>query len=248
MSAPIRRKARWASWSTSRPPTSAFRIFWCSSTSSRRPSDHSCRPRGDVKVHEGRPGRNRARLRAAFGAISSSRIRRCRSTRASASPRRSIFSRRSRRGNGPASAILALGYAGWAPGQLENGNPGQRLAALPGRSRTDFRRPEQQIRTGDAQARHRARHAVERSRTRVAIFLSPEFGLILRSIAKQCVSKDRPPSSFEMRTSCAPQDEGGSKLLRQFHAVGREHARRRIGRRSGWPKAKRCADIPQPIG
>src|SRR6476646_3156414 len=24
------------------------------------------------------------------------------------------------RGNGPASAILALGYAGWAPGQLEN--------------------------------------------------------------------------------------------------------------------------------
>ncbi|MFZ3357818.1 MAG: YqgE/AlgH family protein, partial [Xanthobacteraceae bacterium] len=24
------------------------------------------------------------------------------------------------RGDGPASAILALGYAGWAPGQLEN--------------------------------------------------------------------------------------------------------------------------------
>src|SRR6201987_1774812 len=24
------------------------------------------------------------------------------------------------RGNGPASAVLALGYAGWAPGQLEN--------------------------------------------------------------------------------------------------------------------------------
>src|SRR6185437_6947934 len=24
------------------------------------------------------------------------------------------------RGNGPASAILALGYAGWAPGQLEH--------------------------------------------------------------------------------------------------------------------------------
>ena len=39
--------------------------------------------------------------------------------RASASPRRSISSRRSRAATGRPSAILALGYAGWAPGQLE---------------------------------------------------------------------------------------------------------------------------------
>ena len=38
------------------------------------------------------------------------------------------------RGDGPESAILALGYAGWAPGQLETRNPGERLAALHRRS------------------------------------------------------------------------------------------------------------------
>jgi putative transcriptional regulator len=41
-------------------------------------------------------------------------------TKALASRRHSIFSRRSRADLGPRSAILALGYAGWAPGQLEN--------------------------------------------------------------------------------------------------------------------------------
>ncbi len=38
------------------------------------------------------------------------------------------------RGNGPDSAILALGYAGWAPGQLEKRDPAERLAALRRRS------------------------------------------------------------------------------------------------------------------
>jgi SAM-dependent methyltransferase len=38
--------------------------------------------------------------------------------------------------------------------------------------------------------------------------LSP-IGLILRSIAKQCVSKDGAALSFEMRPAAAPQDEGG---------------------------------------
>ena len=51
------------------------------------------------------------------------------------------------RGNGPASAILALGYAGWAPGQLEQRNPAERLAALRRRSGTDLRhRYRRQIR------------------------------------------------------------------------------------------------------
>ena len=43
------------------------------------------------------------------------------------------------RGNGPASAILALGYAGWAPGQLEAGNSAEWLAALRRRSGADLR-------------------------------------------------------------------------------------------------------------
>ena len=34
-------------------------------------------------------------------------------------------------------------------------------------------------------------------------------GLMVRSIAKQCVSNHRPPSSFETPASRAPQDEGG---------------------------------------
>ena len=34
------------------------------------------------------------------------------------------------RGDGPASAILALGYAGWAPGPARKRNPGKWLAAL----------------------------------------------------------------------------------------------------------------------
>ena len=42
-------------------------------------------------------------------------------------------------GNGPQSAILALGYAGWAPGQLENEIQAERLAALRRRSGIDLR-------------------------------------------------------------------------------------------------------------
>ena len=62
------------------------------------------------------------------------------------------------RGNGPESAILALGYAGWAPGQLEQRNPAERLAALRRRSGIDLRhRYRRQIRKGAAQDRHRPR-------------------------------------------------------------------------------------------
>ena len=72
------------------------------------------------------------------------------------------------RGDGPASAILALGYAGWAPGQLETeiqGNGWLHCAADLGLDlRNRYRR---QVRAGAEENRHRSRHAVERSRARV---------------------------------------------------------------------------------
>ena len=46
-------------------------------------------------------------------------MRRCRSTTASASPRPSTSCKAIARAAVPQHAILALGYAGWAPGQLE---------------------------------------------------------------------------------------------------------------------------------
>ncbi len=42
-------------------------------------------------------------------------------------------------GEGPDRAVLALGYAGWDAGQLENENSAQRLAALPGERRDPLR-------------------------------------------------------------------------------------------------------------
>ena len=72
------------------------------------------------------------------------------------------------RGNGPASAILALGYAGWAPGQLEQEiqqNGWLHCAADPELIfGTGYRR---QIRKGPAQDRHRSGHVVERGRPRL---------------------------------------------------------------------------------
>ena len=74
------------------------------------------------------------------------------------------------RGDGPASAILALGYAGWAPGQLETeiqGNGWLHCAADPELifgadigSKYD---------NGAEEDRHRSRHAVERSRARLRL-------------------------------------------------------------------------------
>ncbi len=72
------------------------------------------------------------------------------------------------RGNGPESAILALGYAGWAPGQLENEIQQNGWLHCAGRPGTDLRhRHRRQIRKGAAQDRHRPRHAVERIRARL---------------------------------------------------------------------------------
>ena len=74
------------------------------------------------------------------------------------------------RGDGPDSAILALGYAGWAPGQLENeiqGNGWLHCAADAGITvRHRYRR---QIRESAEKNRHRSRHAVERSRARLSV-------------------------------------------------------------------------------
>ena len=53
------------------------------------------------------------------------------------------------RGNGPASAILALGYAGWAPGQLENRDPPNGWLHCRTGSRTDLRpRHQDEIQPG----------------------------------------------------------------------------------------------------
>ena len=40
------------------------------------------------------------------------------------------------RARGRAQALLALGYAGWGPGQLEGGDPGERLADRAGATPT----------------------------------------------------------------------------------------------------------------
>ena len=74
------------------------------------------------------------------------------------------------RGAGPDSAVLALGYAGWAPGQLETEIQDNGWLHCAGRSGTDLRhRHRQQIRPGAAQDRHRSRHAVERGRPRLDV-------------------------------------------------------------------------------
>ena len=72
------------------------------------------------------------------------------------------------RGDGPVSAILALGYAGWAPGQLENEIQGNGWLHCPPDFRSHLRhRHRQQIRQGAEKDRHRSRHAIERGRARL---------------------------------------------------------------------------------
>ena len=76
------------------------------------------------------------------------------------------------RGNGPASAILALGYAGWAPGQLENeihDNGWLHCTADPELMfGTDI---EAKYDQGAAEDRHPPRHAVQRSRPRLRLLM-----------------------------------------------------------------------------
>ena len=72
-----------------------------------------------MKVLQRRPGRYRPRLRAAFRATSSSRMRRCAIADGICLTATVDILKAIARGAGPKHAILALGYAGWAPGQLE---------------------------------------------------------------------------------------------------------------------------------
>ena len=74
---------------------------------------------GHQPVLQGGPGANRSRLRRASGRRQlGAHARRC--PRASRSrPHRDILDAMAR-GGGPETALVALGYAGWSAGQLEN--------------------------------------------------------------------------------------------------------------------------------
>ena len=66
-------------------------------------------------------------------------------------------------GRGPRQALLALGYAGWAAGQLGARDSGERLASLPGGRKPAVRGSGgRQIRPRPVAHRHRAGDAVER--------------------------------------------------------------------------------------
>ena len=85
------------------------------------------------------------------------------------------------RGDGPKSAVLALGYAGWAPGQLENEihqNGWLHCAADP--ELIFGQDTEGKYKQGAEEDRHRPRHAVERSRARLrrANTRSTRFALV----------------------------------------------------------------------
>ena len=57
-------------------------------------------------------------------------------------------------GGGPRHHLLALGYAGWGPGQLDSGDHGERLAARGRRRRAGLRlRPGEQVGAGHGQDR-----------------------------------------------------------------------------------------------
>ena len=112
--------APWASSSTSARRTSASPICSISSASCRRRTASGC-PTG-LHAHAGasrRAGRDRPRLRAAqrrlFQAESTLPIDESVCLTATIDILRRIAD-----GNGPDNAMLALGYAGWAPGQLES--------------------------------------------------------------------------------------------------------------------------------
>ena len=119
---------------------------------------------------QGRAGRDRPRLCAAFGRLLHREF--------DAADRRGHLPHRDARHpqgdrarqRARPSAILALGYAGWAPGQLENEiqqNGWLHCAADPELIfGTDT---DAQIRKGAAQDRHRPRHAVERGRPRLSV-------------------------------------------------------------------------------
>ena len=105
------------------------------------------------------------------------------------------------RGAGPASAILALGYAGWAPGQLENEmqqNGWLHCSADPDLIfGIDI---EAKYDRAHAEDRHPPRHAVQRSRTRLTAMAAVRTGLLFAAAdAPWRAIRPAPP-----RSTCSP--------------------------------------------
>ena len=117
------------------------------------------------------------------------------------------------RGDGPASAILALGYAGWAPGQLENEIQGNGWLHCPPDFRSHIRhRHRQQIRQGAEKDRHRSRHAFERGRARLITAPSP---------LSHAVARDR----GHARASWARQTQIPARIRTQADKARRRRSR-----------------------
>ena len=72
-------------------------------------------------------------------------------------------------GKGPDRAILALGYAGWRPGQLESEIAANGWLHCPADARPAVRpRPRSEVRAGDVQDRHRSLASGQRGRPRLS--------------------------------------------------------------------------------
>ena len=102
------------------------------------------------------------------------------------------------RGQGPVSAVLALGYAGWAPGQLENEIHANGWLHCPADSELIFGGDaESKYTLAHAEDRHRSRKAIVRSRTRLKISSHARGGAPAPS---ERSAGARPPRSSALRT------------------------------------------------
>ena len=123
---------------------------------------------GRMQVLMGGPVETEPRLRAAFARLLSSISRRCRSTKRSASPRRSTSCAPSPRARGRKTRCWRSAMPAGRRASSKR-DPGQWLAQLPGRSGADLPLGARaQIRAGAAPDRRRSGHAVEGSRSRLS--------------------------------------------------------------------------------